>query len=217
MRAALLVLAILILIVAPAFAQSHPQAGDVAHGAEKATQKEAHPQEQHGSDTSHAPKTYFGIPGWVLKLVNMLLFFGVLFYFLKGPVKSAFAARGAAVRQANEEARERRVRADQMAAEIQKRLTDIEKEVVSIRERAEAEGERQKRELLAAAEAEAAKILQAARNEVDNKLKSARKELTEYAGQLASERAEALLRERITDSDKTKLFTDSLSQIEGAR
>ena len=217
MRAAFLVFSILMIVVAPAFAQSHPQPGDVAHGAEKATQKEAHPQEQHGSDTSHAPKTYFGIPGWILKLVNMLLFFGVLFYFLKGPVKSAFAARGAAVRQANEEARERRVRADQMAAEIQKRLTDIEKEVVSIRERAEAEGERQKRELLAAAEAEAAKILQAARNEVDNKLKSARKELTEYAGQLASERAEALLRERITDSDKTKLFTDSLSQIEGAR
>ena len=63
----------------------------------------------------------------------------------------------------------------------------------------------------------AAKILQAARNEVDNKLKSARKELTEYAGQLASERAEALLRERITDNDKAKLFSDSLSQIEGAR
>ena len=87
----------------------------------------------------------------------------------------------------------------------------------AIRERAEAEGERQKRELIAAAEAEAQKILAAARNEVDNKLKRARHELTEYAGELASERAEALLRERITDSDRHKLFNESVKELEEVR
>jgi F-type H+-transporting ATPase subunit b len=216
-RVTLLSLLILLLVVPFVAASEKPQPGDVAHGAEKATQKQVHPEEQHGSDTSHAPKTYFGIPGWILKIVNMVLFIGLLVYLLRGPVKNAFLARGEAIRKANEEARERRARADQMAADIQKRLTQIEQDVVAIRERAQAEGERQKKELLVAAEAEAAKILQAARNEVDNRLKSARQELTEYAGQLASERAEALLRERITDADKAKLFSESLSQIEGTR
>jgi F-type H+-transporting ATPase subunit b len=85
--------------------------------------------------------------------------------------------------------------------------------VRSIRERAEAEGRRQREELIAAAEAEAAKILQAARNEVDNRLKLARHELTEYAGQLATERAEAILRDKITEEDQRKLFDESLRDV----
>ena len=101
-----------------------------------------------------------------------------------------------------------------MAADIQKRLTQLEEELRQIRERAQIEGERQKREMIAAAEAEAQKILQSARGEVDNRLKHARHELTEYAGQLASERAEQLLRDKIIDADREKLFRDSLNQVE---
>ncbi len=170
---------------------------------------------EHGE--SH-DKVYFGfIPGWLLKTLNMVVFFGGLGYLVAGPVKRAFAARGEAIRREAEEARSRRVKAEQMAGEIQGRLTQIESEVHAIRERAQAEGERQRRELVAAAEVEAAKILQAARNEVDNRLKSAREELTQFAGELATERAEAILREKMTDSDRAKLFQESLKEIEGVR
>jgi F-type H+-transporting ATPase subunit b len=206
-------LLILVLVFAPlAFAQEHPQSGDVAHGAEKVAHETAHPNEEHGGE-GEAPKTYFGIPAWILKLANMLLFLGVLVYFVRKPLKSAMTERSAAIRRAAEEAKERRTKADQMAGEIQARLTAIEGEVRAIHERAQAEGERQKRELVAAAEAEAAKILQAARNEVDNRLKHARHELTEYAGQLAAERAEQILREKINDDDQKRLFQDSLKQV----
>ena len=155
----------------------------------------------------HHEKTYFGIPGWILKTANMILFIGVLVYFVGGPVKKAFAERSAAIKQAAQEARERREKADRMAGDIQARLSAIEAEVHAIHERAQAEGERQKRELIAAAEAESQKILANARNEVDNRLKHARTELTEFAGQLASERAEQILREKITDEDQKNLFT----------
>ena len=180
----------------------------------------AGPAPGHGAPgaAEHGHEVYFGfIPGWVLKTLNMALFIGVLVYFIGGPAKRAFAARGAAIRAEAEEAKARRAKADQMAGDIQNRLSQIEQEIVAIRQRAEAEGERQRRELVAAAEAEAAKILQSARNEVDNRLKHAREELTQYAGQLASERAEQILRERMTDADRTKLFNDSLKEIEVAR
>jgi F-type H+-transporting ATPase subunit b len=100
-----------------------------------------------------------------------------------------------------------------MASEIQARLSAIEAEVRAIHERAETEGERQKRELMATAETEAQKILTTARTEVDNRLKHARAELTEYAGQLASERAEAILRETITEKDQKNLFQESLREV----
>jgi len=215
-------LLILTLALAPAlFAQHEPApttpqdktGGTAAHGAENEAHEVAHPSEHGAAAEAHHEKTYFGIPGWILKLANMLLFLGVLVYFLKSPVGKAFAERSEAIRRANDEARERRTRADQMASEIQARLSAIEAEVRAIHERAETEGERQKRELIAAAEAESQKILAVARNEVDNRLKHARTELTAYAGQLAAERAEQILREKITEQDQRKLFQDSLQQV----
>lgn len=192
---------ILLLLCVPVFASAETDPAAAAEG--------------HGE--SH-DELYFGfIPGWILKTLNVIVFFGLLGYLISGPVKRALASRKAAIQAAAEEARNRRARADQMAGEIQARLTQIESEVRGIRERAQAEGERQRRELVAAAEAEAAKILQAARNEVDNRLKSAREELTQFAGELATERAEAILREKMTDADRTKLFQESLKEIEGAR
>jgi F-type H+-transporting ATPase subunit b len=212
---------VLLLVLTPAlFAQHASDAatdstgGSAAHGAETAAHEVAHPDEPpHTGGEGHKEKTYFGIPGWVLKIANMVLFIGVLVYFAGGPVKKAFAERGEAIRTAAAEARERRTKADQMAETIQARLSAIEGEVRAIQARAVAEGERQKRELLAAAEAEAQKILNNARTEVDNRLKHARAELTEYAGQLASQRAEAILREKMTDNDQRKLFQDSLREV----
>ena len=191
-----LIVILLILCIAPALFAANPEEGAASEG--------------------HHEKTYFGIPGWILKLANMLLFIGVLVYFVGGPVKSAFAERSAAIKRASDEARERREKADRMAGDIQARLTAIEAEVRAIHERAQAEGERQKRELIAAAEAESQKILANARNEVDNRLKHARTELTEFAGQLASDRAEQILREKITEQDQKNLFNESLREVGNA-
>ena len=207
----LTIAAVLMLLATYAFAQSN-EPNAVAHGAEKAAHEVAHPNEDHG-ENGEAPRTYFGIPGWILKLLNMIVFLAVLGYFLRGPVTTALAQRHEQIQRDAAEARERRTKADQMAADIQARLTQIEQEVRSISERAETDGRRLREELMAAAEAEAAKILLSARNEVDNRLKNARHELTEYAGQLASERAEVILKEKITDADQKKLFEESLREV----
>jgi len=211
----LLVFVALLIVATYASAQSSSPSS-VAHGAEKKAHEVAHPNEEHGHG-GEAPKTYFGIPGWLLKLMNMLAFLGFLAYFLGRPIKTAFVTRSEEIRREAEEARTRRAKADQMASDIQTRLSQLENEVRQIRERAAAEGERQKRELIAVAEAEAQKILASARGEVDNRIKHARHELTEYAGELASGRAEQILREKVTDADRQKLFRESLKQVEEAQ
>lgn len=211
-RLSILLLVLCLAVAWSATAQEHSKANGVAHGAEKASAEAAHPNEEHGG--AHAEPKFLGLPFWIWKLANMLLFLGLLVWLLRGPIGIAFAERTAAIRAAAAEARERRAKADQMAADIQTRLSQIEGEVRAIQDRARQEGERQKRDLIAAAEVEAAKILQSARNEVENRLKHARHELTEYAGELASERAKAILRERITEADQKKLFEESLRQVD---
>jgi F-type H+-transporting ATPase subunit b len=205
---------LMLLFAAIAFAENPQAPNNIAHGAEKVGAEVAHPGEDEGGPTE-GPK-FLGLPAWIWKLINMLAFLAFLVWALGGPVKNFIAARHEQIQRDALEARERRANADQMAHDIQARLAHLEEELRLIHERAVAEGERQKREMIAAAEAEATKILQSARNEVDNRLKHARQELTEYAGQLASERAEQLLRDKITDADREKLFRDSLRQVEGA-
>lgn len=203
---------VLLLVVTPALIAETDTTGSAAHAAATEAHETA-TETPHEGAGGHAEKTYFGIPGWILKIANMVLFIGVLVYFVGGPVKKVFAERTEAIRTASIEARERREKADRMAGDIQVRLAAIEAEVRAIHERAATEGERQKRELVAAAEAESQKMLAAARNEVDNRLKHARTELTEFAGLLASERAEAILREKITEQDQKNLFQESLHEV----
>lgn len=208
MRKAIL---ILILLAVPVLLFAQNQAGDVAHGAEKTAAEHAHPGEDVGGP--HEGPKFLGLPAWIWKLANMLLFLGLLIWLVGGPVKRSFAARNEEIRRAAEEAKARREKADQLASDIQARLTQIEADVRAIHERAEAEGERQRRELTEAAEAEAQRILASARAEVDSRLKHARHELTEYAGELAAQRAEQILRETITPADQKKLFDESVREV----
>lgn len=203
---------VILLLAVPAIlmAQHSPPPGG-AHGSEKAGAEAANPGAEHGGE--HETPKFLGVPAWIFKLINMLLFIGVLGFLIGKPVRSALAERTASIQRAAQEARERREKAGRVAFDIQARLTHLEEELRNISDRAEQEGERQKRELIAAADAEATRILQNARTEVDSRLKNARTELTEYAGRLASERAEQLLRERITPRDQAKLFKDSLEQV----
>lgn len=164
----------------------------------------------------HESAKWLGMPAWIFKAVNLILFGWLLWKLLAAPVRKAFADRHDKVRSEAEEARARRTKADQLAADIEARLRQIEADIQSIRERAAADGERQKQEMIAAAEAEAQKIRQAARHEVENRVKHARQELTEYAGKLASDRAEQLLRQAITDDDKKKLFAQSVHEVSQA-
>jgi F-type H+-transporting ATPase subunit b len=209
----LFVLLVLMLLNAVAFGQhepAHPPSTDTSH-TQPADAAEAHNGDAHGG--AHEEKSYFGIPGGVLKLLNMLLFFGLLGWFVGRPIKAGLSARREKIRQDLQEARDRREKADRMAADIQGRITRLEDEVALILTRAGEEGERQKEELIAAANAEAEKILRSARAEVDARLKLARKELTDYAGELAAERARSLLEETLTDSDRRKIFDESLQDI----
>jgi len=204
----LVMLALAMVARADQTTSTHP----VAQGTEKQTAESAHPGQEH-----HAPRTYLGIPAWIWKTVNMIVFLGLLIYLVKGPVGVMFRERGEAIKRDLEEAKSRREKSDQLAGDIQKRLSQIEGEVLSIRRRSEEEGKRQRQELIEAAEAEGQKILAAARGEVESRLRQARRELTEYAGELAAKRAEELLSKSLTQDDRKKIFSDSVKQLEESR
>lgn len=163
---------------------------------------------------AHVEKTYFGMPAWLLKLINIIVFLGLLGYLLKAPVSNAFKARGEQIRAELAEARERNAKADRLAADIQARLDQIEADVTAIIERAKSDGEKQKNEIVEAARLEAEKILAQARVEVDSRIKLARKELTDYAGKLAADKTHEILASSMTEADRKRVFADSVKAVE---
>jgi F-type H+-transporting ATPase subunit b len=169
---------------------------------------------EHGDET---PSTYFGIPAGVLKFVNLVVFLSLLIWVLKGPISKAFKDRGEKIRADLDEARRRQEKADSLAADIQARLDSIEKEVASIIERANVDGEKQKQEIIEGARAEAEKILTSARAEVDARVKLARQELITFAGELAATRAHQLLTDSMDDADRRKVFSESVDNLAETR
>lgn len=165
---------------------------------------------EHGEET---PATYFGIPAGILKFVNLVVFFGLLIWVLKGPISKAFKARGEKIKADLEEARVRQQKADSLAGDIQARLDSIEKEVASIIERAKVDGEKQKNEIIESAKTEAEKILASARGEVEARVKLARRELTEYAGELAADKAHEMLAASMGEADRRRVFAESVDSI----
>lgn len=209
MKRVLILILLMAAVAVPLFAQHDETGATVARGAASEVAEDVHDAEAE----KHEEQTYFGIPAWILKTLNLILFAGLLFYFLGGPIRGALNERRQKIRGSLSEAAERRQKADRLAADIQARLDQIEKEVGSILERAAVEGERQKQEMIAQGRAEAEKVLAQAKNAVDAQLRQAKSELTEYAGQLAAERALTILETQMTDADRRKIFAEGVEEI----
>lgn len=205
---------IILLLMCGSLFAADPQAKSSIQASEEAAEQareEVTGEEEHGE--AHESKRYLGVPDWIWQTLNLVVFFGLLAYLLRGPIGRAFRERREKIQLDLAEAKARQEKADRLAQDIQARLSQIESEVSAIVKKAEEDGERQRRELIAAAEAEAQKILANARSEVDARLKSAKQELTSYAGELATKRAHQMLQQSMTDADRKKLFDESLEQI----
>src|SRR5258708_30709100 len=138
---------LLLLFAVPALllaARADRVSGNAAHVSEKAAPEKVHSSEEH-REGHGAPKAYFGVPGWIPKIINMVLFIGLLAWLAGGPVKAALATRSAEIRKAADEARERRTKADHLASDIQARLSQIVAASRAIHDPAAQQGDGQKR------------------------------------------------------------------------
>lgn len=214
MKIRLITILFAIAVVLPLAGQVTEEGATAARGAASEVHEEAHAEEEHGA---HEERTYFGIPGWILKLANMILFLGLLGWLLKGPILNLFRDRKQTIRTRLSEADLRRERSERMSEEIEERLAKVEGEIEAIRQRAEEEGRRQGEQILESSDREAEKILNSARSEIDQRLSHARRELKAYAAELATERAHGLVESSIDERDKAALFKQSVERIREAK
>jgi F-type H+-transporting ATPase subunit b len=158
-------------------------------------------------------KGFLGVPNLVWQITNLVFFLGLLWYFLRKPVAEFFGSRRTEVAKALAKAEDDTRRAEALAAELAKRLAQIETELSNLRESARRDAEAEHAALLKQTEEDAARVLARASTDVDNRVRAARAELTAYAGDLAVEVAREILAKNVTPDDEKRLVAEGVAEL----
>ena len=165
---------------------------------------------------SEGGSTFLGLPTWIWKTANFVLFFALLVWLLGRPLLRFFDARREEIAQRLAEAREKLAEAERLREEILERLERMEREMAELRERAEREGAAEAERIRASAVAEAERFLAKVDEEIGRRTAETRHRLAVETAELAEELARELLDRQMTDEDRRRVFERSLDALRRA-
>ena len=160
-----------------------------------------------------APTTFLGLPVWLWKTANLLLFFGLLVYLLAKPLSAFFHARREEIARQLADAIRAREDAVKMKAEMESRVASLQGEIASLRDRLRSDGERERAELGRQGEAEAARLLAQLDQEAQRRVAEARTQLAGEAAAIAADLARELLERELTPADRERIFKRTLERL----
>lgn len=138
--------------------------------------------------------------------VNVVLFFGGLFYILKTPVGGFFSRRLQNIKEALVKAEKSREEAKVRLDEIESKMANLDAELAEIEAKAKADLEREKVQLEIQANEDASRIMEQAKDEIEQMHREAVLELKAYVVDMALESAEKQIRETMSEDERKKLF-----------
>lgn len=153
----------------------------------------------------------------IAKLVNLLLFIGLMFYFLRRPISEAFRGRQESIRNELMRAEEERAAAESRLEEVEGRLARLDAEVEVIRANAQREAAEERARVERATEAEIRKIREQARREIESAGKAARTELRMFTAEQSVKLAEEMIRRDIRPEDDAHLAREYVEELGGIR
>ena len=146
--------------------------------------------------------------------LNLLLLLAVILYFARKPIRAFFGDRRIQIQDELRRAAELKAEAEVRYTDWQRRLTDLDAELETIRATARERAEAEREHIVADAEAAAERIRSDAHAAVDQELRRARERLREEASELAIEIAAERLEEQLTDDDRSRLLDEFVQRIE---
>jgi F-type H+-transporting ATPase subunit b len=129
---------------------------------------------------------------------NFLVLAIGLGYIIVKNARPAYAARSLSIRRDIVESQEIRKDAEARAADVDRRLANLEREIAALRAEAQKESEAEKVRFEQQTVAELQKVRDRAEQEIASAAKAARMELKRYSAELAVELAEQKIRARMT-------------------
>ncbi len=148
-------------------------------------------------------------------IFNFVVFVFVLYYLLKNPIKEAFRNQRIALIKKLEEAEKKEKESERKLKEIEDRMAGLKDEIEAILKKTDDIANKEKEKIIAKAKEEAEKIKKMADIAIENKIKQAKAELKKYMAELASQKAEEMIKNTITEKDIDGTIEKYFSELEG--
>jgi F-type H+-transporting ATPase subunit b len=190
--------ALFLLISTTAFAQEHAAAAQAEH-----------------EGATHSFGEMLTALAW--PVANFVIFCGVLYYFLNGPLKDYMANRSATIRQDLVEAAELKASATAQLNGVEQKLKALPGEIDALKSRAASEIAAEEQRITAAAAADRERLLEQTRREIDLQVRLAKREILEHAADLSVQLATDRLKKEITPEDQARLVDRYLQQVKGEK
>ena len=151
------------------------------------------------------------------KLINLVVYVGILVFLIRKPMAAFFASRTAEIQESLQRAdREKREALAQLKT-VEERLNKLDSEIAEIKAQAMQEAEAEYQRVLKGAEEDSAKLRETAEREIQGLVKTAKTDLKAYAAAQSVAIAEGLIRQEMREADAHKIVDDYISELEGAK
>lgn len=168
----------------------------------------------HGGDAHHGHSlTHSQIMNFVWHILNFSILAFVLVKFLKKPISDALTGRQQGIRAQFEELEAKRVEAERMYADYEKKLSGMDAEAKRILQTFLEQGEAEKARIIAQAEESAKRIKAQAELYVQQELSKATAQLQKEVSDMAVAMAEEIVRKNITEEDQHRLIAEYLEKV----
>jgi F-type H+-transporting ATPase subunit b len=155
----------------------------------------------------------FSTTGLAFRVINFLIVAYGAWYLFAKKLPKAFRSRAEAIAASISDAARAKQEAERLLREAEEKTARLGQEVAEMRATAQRDAAAEAERIRAAAREEAAKIERAAAVEMQAAERAARMELKAVAAQLAVERAEAVLRGKMTPVTEAALFRAFVSDL----
>jgi len=159
---------------------------------------------------------WWDYPGFELwKFLNLFLFVGILVYVLvsKARLGEAFRARREGIRAELNKARAERDAALAKLKEIEERLSGLNAEVATIKEKSAREATAERERIAETTQAEISKLSVQAQREIENAAKSAKNELRRFTAEQSIQMAEELIKRDLRPEDDVRLIGRNIEEM----
>ena len=147
------------------------------------------------------------------RMANFAVLLFILYKLMWKKMKTFFAGRREGIKASLEEAEVVKAEAEKKFKEYDVKLKKAEEEIQGISAMIKAQGEEEKKRIIADAERSAAKMKEDANARMDQELKKARNELRLEASDLAVQMAEDILKKKVTKEDHESMVREYLDRM----
>jgi ATP synthase F0 subunit b len=157
--------------------------------------------------------THLGIPDYIWLAVNLTLFLYLLGRYVGRPMAAFLDTRRQGIGDQLERAREQLVEADNLRAEVGRRLAEVENEVAALRQRAEKESRDEAERIAEQTRRDEERFLTRVDEEIVRREAETRTQLARDTATLTAQFARELLQHEMTDEDRRRVFERSLDAM----